>query len=83
VSPCLKGRGLFIAGRLLDNYKLIISISIMRFICLVGPDLRWSVHRGRLEASTVFGHLLESSRLSLSLSLSLSFSILQASLAVR
>jgi hypothetical protein len=27
VSPCLKGRGAFITGRRLDNYKLFISIS--------------------------------------------------------
>jgi hypothetical protein len=27
VSPCLKGRGPFIAGRQMDNYKLFISIS--------------------------------------------------------
>jgi hypothetical protein len=27
VSPCLKGKGPFIAGRRLDNYKLFISIS--------------------------------------------------------
>jgi hypothetical protein len=27
----------------------------------VGLDMRWSVHRGRLEASTVFGSILESS----------------------
>jgi hypothetical protein len=29
VSPCLKGRGPFIAGRRMDNYKLFISISTM------------------------------------------------------
>jgi hypothetical protein len=33
----------------------------------VGPDLRWSVHRGQLEASTVFGSVLESSGCSLRL----------------
>jgi hypothetical protein len=60
--PCLKGRGPFIAGRWLDNYKLIISISSMGFTWLVGPDLRWLVCQGRLEASTV---VLESSRLPL------------------
>jgi hypothetical protein len=31
VSPYLKGRGPFIAGRQLDNYKLIFSISTKRF----------------------------------------------------
>jgi hypothetical protein len=31
VSPCLKGRGPFIAGKWLNNYKLIISISVMGF----------------------------------------------------
>jgi hypothetical protein len=29
--PCLKDRGPFIAGKRLDNYKLIISISTMGF----------------------------------------------------
>jgi hypothetical protein len=29
--PCLKGRGPFIARRRLDNYKLIISISMKGF----------------------------------------------------
>jgi hypothetical protein len=37
VFPYLKGRGPFIAGKLLDNYKLIISISTMRFTLPVGP----------------------------------------------
>jgi hypothetical protein len=32
VPSCLKGRGPFIAGRHLDNYKLIIPISMMGFI---------------------------------------------------
>jgi hypothetical protein len=29
----------------------------------IGPDMRRSVHQGRLEASTVFGPVLESSKL--------------------
>jgi hypothetical protein len=65
VSSCLKGRGPFITGRQLDNYKLFISISTKGFTRPVGPDLRGSVCRGRLEASTVFGPILESSRLPL------------------
>jgi hypothetical protein len=40
---------------------------MMGFTWPVDPDLRWSVHRGRLEAFTVFGPILESSRFSLSL----------------
>jgi hypothetical protein len=63
VSPCLKGRGPFIAVRRLNNYKLFISISTNGFTCQVGLDLRRSVHQGRLEAFTVFGTILESSRL--------------------
>jgi hypothetical protein len=55
VSTCLKGRGPFIATRHLG------------FTWPVGPDLRWSVPQGQLEASTVFGTVLESSRLSPSL----------------
>jgi hypothetical protein len=31
VSPCLKGRGPFIVGRRLYNYKLFISISTKGF----------------------------------------------------
>jgi hypothetical protein len=31
----------------------------------VGPDFRWSVRRGQLEASMVFGPVLESSGYSL------------------
>jgi hypothetical protein len=31
ISPCLKGRGPFIAVRRLDNYKLFISISTKGF----------------------------------------------------
>jgi hypothetical protein len=67
VSPCLKGRGLFISMRRLDIYKLIVSISSMGFTLPVGLDLRWSVYQGRLEASTVFRPILESSRLPLSI----------------
>jgi hypothetical protein len=59
VSPCLKGRGPFIIGRRLECYKLIISIFSI-------SDLRWSVHRGRLEASTVSRPVLEPSGLSFS-----------------
>jgi hypothetical protein len=33
----------------------------------MGVDLRWSVHQGWLEASTVFRSVLESSRLPLSI----------------
>jgi hypothetical protein len=67
--PLPEGSGPFIAGRRLDNYKLIISISTMRFTWPVSSALRWSVHRGRFEASMVFRPVLESSRPSLSLSL--------------
>jgi hypothetical protein len=63
VSPCLKGRGPFIARRWLDNYKLFISMSTKGFTSLGGPDLRRLVHRGWLEASTVFKLVLVSSRL--------------------
>jgi hypothetical protein len=59
VSPCLKGRRPFIIGRRLECYKLIISIFSI-------SDLRWSVHRDRLEASTVFRPVLEPSGLSFS-----------------
>jgi hypothetical protein len=62
-APYLKGRGTFIVGRRLDNYKLFISISTKRFTCPVGLDLRRSVCRGRLEDSTVFEPILETSRL--------------------
>jgi hypothetical protein len=31
VSPCIKGRGPFIAERWLDKYKLFISISMKGF----------------------------------------------------
>jgi hypothetical protein len=67
VSPCQKGRGPFIAESWLDNYKLLISISMKGFIRPVGPDLRRSVCWGRLEASMVFGPILESSRLPLTI----------------
>jgi hypothetical protein len=45
----------------------------------VGPDLRWLIHRGRLDASIVFGPILESSRLSLCVCVC----VLRASLVVR
>jgi hypothetical protein len=63
VSPCLKCWGPFIVGRRLDNSELFISISTKGFTLLVGPNLRMSVCRGRLEASMVFRLVLESSRL--------------------
>jgi hypothetical protein len=59
LCPYLKVRGPFIAEWQLDNYKLIICISTKGFIWPVGPDLRWSIHRGHLEASMVFGPTLE------------------------
>jgi hypothetical protein len=39
VSLCLEGRGSFIAGRRLDNYKLFISIFTKKFTLPVGLDL--------------------------------------------
>jgi hypothetical protein len=63
VSPYLKDRGPFIAGRQLDNYKLFIYVSTKGFTIPVGPNMRRSVHRGQLEVSTVFGPILEFSRL--------------------
>jgi hypothetical protein len=65
VSPCLKGRGPFIARRRLDNYKLFISVSMKGFIWPLGPILRRYICRGLLDASTVFGPVLEPSRLPL------------------
>jgi hypothetical protein len=67
VSPSLRGRGPFIAGRRLDNYKLFISISTKGFIRPVGQYLRRSVCRGRSLASMVFGPILVSSRLHLTI----------------
>jgi hypothetical protein len=67
VSPYLKGRGAFIAGRRLDNYKLFISISTKGLTCPVGPVLRRLVCRGWLEASMVFRPILECSMLPLTI----------------
>jgi hypothetical protein len=39
VSHCLKGRGPFIAGRQLDNYKLIISKFMMWIYMTSGSTL--------------------------------------------
>jgi hypothetical protein len=40
-SPCLKGRGSFIARKWLDNYQLlpITNISTKEFIRPVGPNV--------------------------------------------
>jgi hypothetical protein len=65
VSPYLKGRGPFIDMMRLDNYKLFISVSTKGFTRPVGQILRTSVYQGRLEASTVFGPVLEATRLPL------------------
>jgi hypothetical protein len=63
VSPRLKGRGPFIAGRQQDKYKLFISISTKGFTWPVGPVSTRLVCQGRSEASTVPRPVLESSRL--------------------
>jgi hypothetical protein len=39
MSPCLKGRGSFMVGRQLDNYKLIIYI-LDEIYMTSGSDLR-------------------------------------------
>jgi hypothetical protein len=43
--PAWRVGGHFLAGRWLDNYKLIISISSLGFTWPVGPYLPWSVGR--------------------------------------
>jgi hypothetical protein len=48
LCPLPEGRGSFIAGRRLDNYKLIISISTKGFTWPVDLDLRRPVRRGLL-----------------------------------
>jgi hypothetical protein len=62
----------FIFGRQLDNYKLIISMSSIGCQRPVSPDLGWLVCQCQLEASTLFGPVLESSRLPLFIPLALS-----------
>jgi hypothetical protein len=53
----------FIAGRRLDNKRLFISISTKGFTLPVGQAMRRSGCKSWLEPSTVFGPILESSRL--------------------